>query len=76
MQEESGREKVPSNNYPKSAMLRTALGTRVVCNDKNLLYEEAPQAYKNIETVIDDLVSEGLARVIASFRPLITYKEV
>ncbi|HIE44627.1 MAG TPA: RNA ligase RtcB family protein, partial [Flavobacteriaceae bacterium] len=39
------------------------------------LYEEAPQAYKNIDIVIDDLVEAGLARVVATFRPILTYKE-
>jgi hypothetical protein len=31
----------------------------VICDDKELLYEEAPQAYKNIPIVIDDLVKAG-----------------
>jgi release factor H-coupled RctB family protein len=39
-----------------------------------LLYEEAPAAYKNIEDVIRELVDAGLAAVIATFRPLLTYK--
>ena len=52
----------------------TDLGSRVICKQKELLYEEAPQAYKNINTVIDDLVNAGLIEVVASFIPLITYK--
>ncbi len=55
-------------------LTQTALGSRVICEDKALLYEEAPQAYKNIETVINDMVQAGLIEVIASFKPLITYK--
>ena len=39
-----------------------------------MLYEEAPAAYKNIEEVIQELVDAGLASVIATFRPLLTYK--
>ena len=31
-------------------------------------------AYKNIERVIRDLLEAGLVRVIASLRPLLTYK--
>jgi release factor H-coupled RctB family protein len=46
----------------------------VICEDKALLYEEAPQACKNITTVMDDLVTAGLAEVIAVLRPLVTYK--
>lgn len=40
---------------------RTELGSQVICEDKALLYEEAPQAYKNITTVIEDLVKAGPA---------------
>lgn len=46
----------------------------MICEDKELLYEEAPQAYKNISIVIDDLVREGLVDVIATLRPVVTYK--
>lgn len=46
----------------------------MICEDKELLYEEAPQAYKNINVVIQDLVDAGLAEVLAILRPVITYK--
>ena len=39
-----------------------------------LLYEEAPGAYKNIDVVIEDLANAGLASVIATLRPVLTYK--
>ena len=39
-----------------------------------MLYEEAPEAYKNINRVIMDLESDGLIRVVATMRPLVTYK--
>jgi len=55
-------------------LAQTPLGSRVVCEERDLLYEEAPAAYKNIEAVIADLVAAGLASVIATFRPLLTYK--
>jgi len=55
-------------------LVQTGLGSRVVCEDRALLYQEAPGAYKNIETVIQDLVDSGLISVIATFRPLLTYK--
>jgi release factor H-coupled RctB family protein len=60
--------------YPAKALARTELGSHVICEDKELLYEEAPQAYKNISTVIDDLVREDLAEVVAILRPIVTYK--
>ena len=55
-------------------MVQTSLGSRVICEERDLLYEEAPAAYKNIEVVIQDLVDAGLVSVIATFRPLLTYK--
>lgn len=55
-------------------LVQTPLGGCVVCEERDLLYEEAPAAYKNIEAVIADLVAAGLVSVIATFRPLLTYK--
>jgi hypothetical protein len=60
--------------FGKKQLVQTALGGRVICEERDLLYEEAPAAYKNIEAVIQDLVDAGLASVIATFRPLLTYK--
>ena len=54
---------------------RNPFGGLVVCGDRDLLVEEAPEAYKNIDRVIDDLVGFGLARVVATFRPLLTFKK-
>lgn len=53
---------------------RTSTGGRVICNDRALIYEEAPQAYKNVDSVLGSLVGAGLARVIARSRPVLTYK--
>jgi release factor H-coupled RctB family protein len=55
-------------------LVQTPLGSRVICEERDLLYEEAPAAYKSIEAVIQDLVDAGLVSVIATFRPLLTYK--
>lgn len=55
-------------------LTQTPLGGRVICEERDLLYEEAPAAYKNIEDVVQELVDAGLASVIATFRPLLTYK--
>jgi release factor H-coupled RctB family protein len=60
--------------FGRHQLVHTSLGSRVVCEDRDLLYEEAPAAYKNIEAVIQDLVDAGLVCVIATFRPLLTYK--
>jgi len=55
-------------------LAQTSLGGRVICEQRDLLYEEAPAAYKNIEAVVQDLVDAGLVSVIATLRPLLTYK--
>jgi release factor H-coupled RctB family protein len=53
---------------------RTSMGGRVICNDRALIYEEAPQAYKNVDSVLGSLVGAGLVRVIARSKPVLTYK--
>jgi release factor H-coupled RctB family protein len=60
--------------FSRHELAQTPLGSRVICEERDLLYEEAPAAYKNIETVIGDLWNAGLVSVIATFRPLLTYK--
>lgn len=60
--------------FHHAELVQTSLGGRVICEERDLLYEEAPTAYKNIETVIADLVQARLVSVIAIFRPLLTYK--
>ncbi|MFC0526082.1 RNA ligase RtcB family protein [Phytohabitans kaempferiae] len=53
---------------------RTPVGSLVVCGDRQLLFEEAPTAYKRIEQVITDLADHHLATPVASTVPLVTYK--
>ncbi|QVL32787.1 RNA ligase RtcB family protein [Telmatocola sphagniphila] len=60
--------------FSPEALSRTDLGGRVICHDNDLIYEEAPQAYKDIGRVVQDLVEAGLVSVLATLRPLITYK--
>ncbi|ACL02245.1 release factor H-coupled RctB family protein [Desulfatibacillum aliphaticivorans] len=63
-----------SSKYGKSDMTHTKLGGRVICEDSALLWDEAPQAYKDIEKVMQELETHDMARPIARLRPLITYK--
>jgi release factor H-coupled RctB family protein len=60
--------------FSVNELVQTRLGGRVVCEERDLLYEEAPAAYKNIEAVVQDLAAAGLVSVIATLRPLLTYK--
>ena len=46
----------------------------VVCHDKELLFDEAAEAYKNIDTVVQCLVEHGLIKVVATLKPMLTYK--
>jgi release factor H-coupled RctB family protein len=63
-----------SGRFKAAELTRTRLGSRVICEDRDLIYEEAPQAYKDIHQVVRDLEQVGLIDVIATLRPLITYK--
>jgi release factor H-coupled RctB family protein len=63
-----------SKRFRISDLERTKLGGRVICEDRRLIFEEAPEAYKDIGGVIGDLEQAGLIRVIASLRPLLSYK--
>lgn len=58
----------------RAELEQTALGSRVICDDKDLLYEEAPAAYKDVARVVSDLEAHGLCRAVAVLRPVITYK--
>ena len=62
------------NKYDRRSVRRTVLKSRVVCHDTDLLLQEAPEVYKNITEVMAALVDNGLASVVATLRPLLTYK--
>jgi release factor H-coupled RctB family protein len=62
------------DRYRADLLVKTELGGFVICEDKELLYEEAPPAYKDIDLVISDMTQAGLIRVVATLRPRITYK--
>jgi RNA-splicing ligase RtcB len=65
---------------PMQQLLQTDLGGVVVCEKKDLVYEEAPTSYKDIDNVIKCLANdvrgenEGLVRILATLRPILTYK--
>lgn len=60
--------------YSVEQLARTALGSRVICADRALIYEEAPEAYKAIDSVVGALRDAGLVRVLARLKPVLTYK--
>lgn len=54
--------------YTATQLSRTELGSRVICRDKQLIFEEAPQAYKSAESVVQCLVQAGLIIPVARLR--------
>jgi len=62
------------DKYDKDTIRQNKYKGRVVCHDTDLLFEEAPEAYKNIDTVIQSLLEYKLIKVIATLKPVLTYK--
>lgn len=62
------------NKYTKDNIKQTKFKSHIICNDINLLFQEAPEAYKNIEQIIESLIEYKLIQVVATMKPLITYK--
>lgn len=60
--------------YTPAQLSRTKLGSHVVCQDKQLIYEEAPEAYKPVDSIIASLQQAGLLTLLAKLRPVLTYK--
>ena len=66
--------RIRAGKTDRAKLTRNPFGGMIVCEDRDLLVEEAPEAYKSIDRVIADLADFGLARVVATFRPLVTFK--
>jgi tRNA-splicing ligase RtcB len=47
-----------------------AKGILVLARSRETLYEEAPEAYKNIDDVVHVVHQAGLSRKVAKLRPL------
>jgi release factor H-coupled RctB family protein len=63
-----------SHRYRRSEVSRSALGGRLICDDKALLFEEHPDAYKAIEPVIAALEAHHQATRVAALTPIATVK--
>lgn len=63
------------NKFSTEQLKRTQYKSRVICEDKGLLYEEAPQAYKDIESVMAALMDADIIQPIVRFSPVLTYKK-
>lgn len=62
------------HHYKVADLQQNRWGGCVVCGERDLLWEEAGDCYKDVSGVIDDLASVGLLSVIAVLRPLVTFK--
>lgn len=56
------------------AMKRNKFGGMVICENRDLLVEEAGKAYKDATTVLEDLQTFRVAEPILSLTPLLTFK--
>jgi release factor H-coupled RctB family protein len=72
MQRSEARAKL-KHKYLRTELSRVG-GGRVICDDTALLYEEHPDAYKNIEAVVAALEAHGLATRTAKLSPVMTVK--
>jgi release factor H-coupled RctB family protein len=70
----SMHHRVGRSRSDREAMERNQFGGRIVCEDRDLLLEEAGEAYKDAGRVVADLVAFGLVSHVASMRPLVTFK--
>jgi release factor H-coupled RctB family protein len=58
----------------RDALRTNAWGGLAICDDRNLLIEEAASAYKDAGKVVADLAAFGLVQPLATMKPLLTYK--
>ena len=63
------------SRFTLEALQKTRFASAVVCADKDLIYEEAPQAYKDVDSVVGSLQALGLVQLVARLKPLLTYKK-
>lgn len=68
----SGR--VGGSKSEREKLTRNSFGGHVVCEDKQMLIEEAASAYKDSSQVLEELLTADLATNVVSLAPMITFK--
>ena len=63
-----------ANRSEREALMTNEWGGIAICDDRDLVIEEAAGAYKDAGKVVADLESFGLVEPVAAMRPLVTYK--
>ncbi|UJF34621.1 RtcB family protein [Paenibacillus hexagrammi] len=61
-----------------SSVLRVGEDDEIVVNQKSLesMIDESPQAYKDVDQIIESVVGAGLARVVAKCKPMAAVKGI
>jgi len=67
--------RVRSKRSDIALMQKNPFGGGILCEDRDLLIEEAPLAYKSSRAVIDDLQACGVASPVAEMHPMLTFKK-
>lgn len=62
------------NKYTRKQLKTTSIGSLIITDKSDLLYEEAPENYKSIEKVIETLVEYDCIRLVARLKPILNYK--
>lgn len=65
-----------ANRSERDALRLNGWGGVAICDDRDLLIEEAASAYKDAAKVVGDLQAFGLVEPLAAMKPLVTYKNV
>ncbi|MCY0964797.1 RNA ligase RtcB family protein [Parathalassolituus penaei] len=63
-----------SHKYSVNDLRYTRFGSQVICADRELLYDEAPEAYKPASAIMESLQQAGLVEPLARLKPVLTYK--
>lgn len=66
------RQKYGKSDRAVKELQSTRFGGKVICEDKNLMLEESPEAYKDVSGIVEDL--KGIVEVVAILKPVCTYK--
>lgn len=70
--EKFGRLSLDELRRPKDK--KQGIDNLVICESRDLLRQEHGKAYKDIDQVIDDMKQRGLLEVVATLKPILTYK--
>lgn len=65
---------IKAGMIPDEDFKRAMHGVALFCEDKLAIKEEAPQAYKDIDSVMEVVRGARLGRVVAKMRPLAVLK--